>query len=374
MHPTPPRNSLARRRTARKPSRRIGPGTATLADDYPPSMDTATVEQLIATAEEARAAMRRGEDATGLEQFERHYGAMREALDVWPGSGRADEALRLSAALVPFWLATKRVDEAMAWLEAALETGEGSDAARARGLHDHGYLAFFSGGYELADRRFAESRVLADRAGNRDVAALALAGSARVALNDDPTASVGMLREAIELTRDLPNSLGRSSAEHVLGVALQLSGDLEGARDVMRARLDHARETGNEFVVFVESSNLSMVERKLGNFDGAEALSLDALRIVTRKHDEMSIPWVINGLAAVTAAKGNHQRATTLLAIAESLLARAGGEWPADEREQFDGTRAAVSAALPSKVLEDARARASAMTLEECVATAFGTD
>ncbi len=337
-------------------------------------MDTANVEQLIATAEAARAAMRRGEDAAGLEQFEQHYDQMRGALDGLLGSGRADDAMRLSAALVPFWMATKRVDEGMAWLGAALETGQGSEAARARGLHDHGYLAFFSGGYDLAERRFGESRALADRAGDRDIAALALAGSARVALNDDPAASVRLLREAIELTRDLPDSPGRGSAEHVLGVALQLSGDLEGARDVMRARLDHARLTGNEFVVFVESSNLSMVERKLGNLDGAEALSLEALRIVTRKHDEMAIPWVINGLAAVTAAKGNHQRAATLLANAESLLARAGGEWPADEREQFEGTLAAVSAALPATVLEEARARASDMTLDEAVAAALSTD
>jgi tetratricopeptide (TPR) repeat protein len=336
-------------------------------------VDTASVEQLIATAEEARAAMRRGEDAIGLDQFERHYASMREALDDWLDSGRADEAFRLSAALVQFWMATKRVDEGMAWLDAALATGEGSDAARARGLHDHGYLAFFSGGYELAERRFAESRVAADQAGDRNVAALALAGSARVALNDDPAASVRLLREAIELTRDLPDSPGRSSAEHVLGVALQLSGDLAGARDVMQARLDDARKTGNEFVMFVESSNLSMVERKLGNLDGAEALSLEALRIVTRKHDEMAIPWVINGLAAVRAAKGNYQNAATLLAIAESLLARAGGEWPADEREQFEGTLAAVSPALPAEAVEDARAKASAMTLEECVATAAGS-
>ena len=33
-------------------------------------MDAATVEQLIATADEARAEMRRGEDAAGIEQFE----------------------------------------------------------------------------------------------------------------------------------------------------------------------------------------------------------------------------------------------------------------------------------------------------------------
>ena len=337
-------------------------------------MDEAPVDQLIAAAEEARAAMRRGEDAAGIEQFEQQYGRMREALDSWLNSGRADDAFRLSVALVPFWMASKRVEEGMAWLNAALEAREGSDAARARALHDHGYLAFFSGGYEIAERRFTESRALADQARDPNIAALALAGSARVALNSDPAASVRMLREAMDLTRDLPDSPGRSSVEHVLGVALQLAGDLEGARDVMQERLDVARASGNEFVVFVESSNLSMVERKLGNLDGAEALSLDALRIVTRKHDEMAIPWVINGLAAVTAAKGNHQRAATLLAIAESLLARAGGEWPADEREQFEGTLAAVSAALPATVLEDARARAATMSLEESVDAAFAPD
>ncbi len=338
---------------------------------YPAGVGATTVEQLIAIAEEARAAMRRGEDAAGVDQFERNYGPMREALDNWLRAGRADEAFRLSAALVPLWMATKRVDEGMAWLDAALGTGEGSDAARARGLHDHGYLAFFSGGYELADRRFAEARQLADQTGDRDIAALALAGSARVALNEDPAHSVRLLRQAVELTQDLPESLGRSSAEHVLGVALQLSGDLQGAGDVMRARLDAARAAGNEFVVFVESSNLSMVERKLGNLDRAEALSFEALTIVIRNRDEMAIPWVINGLAAVIAAKGNHQRAAILLAIAESLLARAGGEWPADEREQYEGTLATISAALPASVLDDVRATAATMTLDESVAAAL---
>jgi hypothetical protein len=85
----------------------------------------------------------------------------------------------------------------------------------------------------------------------------------------------------------------------------------------------------------------------------------------------MAIPWVINGLAAVTAAKGRHERAATLLAVAEALLARAGGEWPADEREQYDGTLDAVSAALGPAVLDDARARAAGMALDECIAVAL---
>lgn len=337
-------------------------------------MDAATAESLITAAEEARAAMRRGENAAGVDAFEERYTDMRAALDWCLAGGRVDDAFRLSAALTQFWMASKRVDEGTTWLEGALGTGQGSDEARARRLHDLGYLAFFSGGYDVAERSFAASRELAEQTGDRNIVALALAGSARVKLNDDPAAAVGLLREAMTTTADLPDSLGRSSAAHVLGVALQLSGDLAGARDVMTERLRHARDTANDFVVFIESANLSMVERKLGNLDAAGALSREALRIVVAKNDQMAIPWVINGLAAVTAATGRHECAAMLLAIAESLLARAGGDWPADEREQYQGTLAAVSAGLAPAELERVRAAASAMTLDQAVAIALEED
>jgi hypothetical protein len=85
----------------------------------------------------------------------------------------------------------------------------------------------------------------------------------------------------------------------------------------------------------------------------------------------MAIPWVINGLAAVVAASGRHERAAALLAIAESLLARAGGEWPADEREQYETTLATVTAAVPPTELANARRSAAAMSLDEAVATAL---
>jgi tetratricopeptide (TPR) repeat protein len=334
-------------------------------------MDAARAESMIVTAEDARAAMRRGDNAEGMDAFEASYADMQEALDWFLQAGRADDAFRLSAALTAFWMSSKRADDGKTWLEGALATGEGSDAGRARGLHDLGYLAFFTGGYDVAERRFEESRELAERAGDRNIVALALAGSARVHLSDNPAVSVALLREALAITQDMPDSFGRGSAGHVLGVALQLSGDLEGARDVMAERLRHARETGNSFVVFVEASNLSIVERKLGNLDAAEALSREALAIVVRKNDQMAIPWVINGLAAETAAKGRTERAAQLLTIAESLLARAGGEWPADEREQYEGTLATVSGALEPAELERLRAEAEAMSLKQATAVAL---
>ncbi len=165
---------------------------------------------------------------------------------------------------------------------------------------------------------------------------------------------------------------GRSSALHVLGVALQMSGDLEAAREVMSARLSMGRSTGDQFVVWVESANLSMVERRLGNLDRAEELALQALAIDAVRGAEMSIAWTINGVAAVTAAKGDLERAAVLAGMAAAMLERAGGEWPPDERAQHDATLATLTAGLAPDALAGARARGAAMPVEDGVAYALG--
>jgi tetratricopeptide (TPR) repeat protein len=334
------------------------------------AVDRAELSTLVEFAEDARRRMRAAdESATG--DIERRYGELRSGMDRGLATGEADASFALATALVPFWIATKRIDDADAWFDAALEQPAITDARRARALYDHGYLVFWAGRYELAKQRFEEAIEAATAVADWNVVALALAGSARVALNDDPAEAVRLLRRAFDVTEELPTSEGRSSADHVIGVALQMSGDLEGARGVMEQRLRRAREGGNEFVVSVESGNLSMVERQLGNLERAEALSKDAIRIMHRLGDEMAVAWLINGLAAVTAAAGAHARAAALLGLAESLLERAGGEWPPDERVQHDDTLATLAAALPADALDRARADASTMEIDQAVAFAL---
>ena len=85
----------------------------------------------------------------------------------------------------------------------------------------------------------------------------------------------------------------------------------------------------------------------------------------------MAIPWVINGLAAVTAAKGDLERAATLIGIAESLLEQAGGEWPADEREQYEGALAAIEAGVAPDATEHARMARAQMSMAEGVDVAL---
>jgi len=337
-------------------------------------VDAASAASLLRLVEEARGRSRASGDASPLDDVGARYPALLEAMDWFLEQSRTDEAYRLASALVPFWLATKRIDDGDRWFTAALDKPGASELRGARALYDHGYLVFWAGQYDVASERFADARARARAVGDADLEALALAGSARVELTRNVQGAILLLREAIDATATVPDSPGRSSAMHVLGVALQMSGDLHGAREVMDARLKHGRELGDRSIVYIESANLSMVERRLGNFARAEALSRDALRIVWDRRDQMAIPWVINGLAAVTAAKSQPERAAILLGIAENLLARAGGEWPPDEREQHDGTFAQLAKALRPDALERHRGTGAAMGLQAGVAFALADD
>ncbi|GAB3838681.1 tetratricopeptide repeat protein [Dactylosporangium cerinum] len=304
-------------------------------------MDATAAAGLLELAEDAQRRRRR-QDPRAETMVEEGYAEMRAALDWYGVTG---DAFRLAGALVPFWIATKRIDEGDAWFGRALRDAHGT----ARAYHDHGYLVFWAGRYELAEQRFQESLTRAELDGDPSVQALALAGLARVAINSDVPRAVHLLRRAEAVTEGIDEAdHGRSSALHVLGVALQMAGDLTGARDVMSARLAAGRARGDEFVVWVESANLSMVERQLGNLDRAEELAREALALCARRADEMATAWMLNGLAAVTAARGRFERAATLHGYAAAQIDRAGGAWPADERAQHEETRAALDANLPA--------------------------
>ena len=111
--------------------------------------------------------------------------------------GQPETAYRLASALVPFWISSKRIDDGDAWFERALATMAGSEASRARALYDHGYLVFWAGRYDVAQQRFTDSFASAERLGDSSLQALALAGSARVALNTDVDEAVRLLRRAV---------------------------------------------------------------------------------------------------------------------------------------------------------------------------------
>ncbi len=329
-------------------------------------MDAAEAQGLYELAESGRVAARTNQpDAE--KPVEARYPDVVAALEWHLGRGELDAGYRLANALVPFWLGSNRIPDGDAWYTRLLATPGAAAGARALALHEHGYLIFWAGEHDRAAERFRESLELASSLGDVSLQALALAGLARVALYTDPSEAVRLLREALDLTRDLAgDDPGRSSAMHVLGPALQMSGDLEGAREVINARIALAERQGNGFVVWSESANLSMVERQLGNLSRAHALSRRAIETETARGHDVYLSWTLNGLGAVMAAEGDLIPAATVLSAAAAALERAGGEWPPDELEQYNETLVVIGT-LPPEELERARARGATMTRAQAV-------
>ena len=147
-------------------------------------MDAATADALLVAAQDARAAMRSGDDAA-VDRLEGMYPDLQAALEWNVEQGRTDQADRLATALVPFWIATKRIDEGQAWFERAIPE-PGTDPRRARAEYDYGYLAFFAGHYELAETQFADCAPA--RGGRRGCRCRGARPRriGRVALNTDP--------------------------------------------------------------------------------------------------------------------------------------------------------------------------------------------
>ena len=73
------------------------------------------------------------------------------------------------------------------------------------------------------------------------------------------------------------------------------------------------------------------------------------------------VPWGANGVAAVAAAPGEIERAA-ILGFAEAGIERAGGEWPPDERQQFDGTLATLRSAMVAEQRDRARERGAGLS------------
>jgi tetratricopeptide (TPR) repeat protein len=328
-------------------------------------MDAETAVSLVAFAEDARTGLTGLDGGAVQDTLEQRRPELLEAFDWFVTHERSDDAFRLAGALVPFWMATKRIDEGDTWFERTLALSGGSPAARARALYDHGYLLYWAGDDERSDARLRAALELARAENDPTVIALALAGLARIALRDDVDGAKSLLRDAIAVTDGMPDDFGRSGAMHVLGVAEQMSGNLTEAARLMSERIELGRASGNFALIAIESANLSMVERQLGNLDRAEDLAREAFDIFRRRGNELATAWALNSVAAVTAAQGRDERAAVLLGFADAALERAGGEWPADERVQHDETASLLSERMGAEAFQRAVTRGGAMTEAE---------
>jgi hypothetical protein len=145
-------------------------------------VDLETAGSLVTFAEEARAGLTGLDGASVQAELEERRPELLAALEWLVGHDRPEEAFRLASALVPFWMATKRIEEGNAWFERILSLPRGPPAGRARALYEHGYLIFWAGDDERSDERLLAALELARLENDPTVIALAQERGERAAV------------------------------------------------------------------------------------------------------------------------------------------------------------------------------------------------
>jgi len=205
-----------------------------------------------------------------LQHLENEYDDLVAALQWFIDHERTDDALRLANALYRFWITKQRFDEGALWFDLVLGSPGSETRLRGEAFINAGFMPFWLGQDDRAATHFGRGLEIGRQLGDSPMISQALGGLARVAFRTDVAEGMRLAREALAVSEGAADEPGRSNALHLLGAGAQIAGDLLEAREWMTQRLALVRATGNELLIASEASNLSMVERQLGNLDTAD--------------------------------------------------------------------------------------------------------
>ena len=334
-------------------------------------MDLYEALELTAVAQRADAGLKGLEARSWRDRLDAGLDQLRSAFELLLDEDPA-AALQMAVGVVGFWTLSSRIPEGRDWLDRACAAVDPDDPTLARALYENALLAFWQGEDETTRALLDRSVDTAQRLGDPTGEAVALCGMARVALRDEDLDRARRLCEdALNRVEGTDDRLGRSNALHVLGVTAQMRGDLQEAARFMNRRMEIARELDNLASIVSEAANLSVVERQLGHLDRATELALESLRISERRGDEWMLPYQLNSLAGIAAAKKDFARAAKLLGAAAGIMERMETAWPPDEKPHFEKARSETEAALGPASFEQAWSEGGRMPAQDALALAF---
>jgi predicted ATPase/class 3 adenylate cyclase len=318
-------------------------------------------ERFLELALNAESELAGPEQARWLDRLEREFDNLGAALDWLLASGRAEDALRATAALTRFWRAHGHVSEARRWLAVGLDlAGDTSTDVRADALWAAARqataqsdwdaavpmleeaLALFRAETRRRETIFALSELgfIALRRGNSDRAA-SLCDEALGLARDlgDPRAISGVLailidvartreehegaleyaKEAVELRRALGDPLLIADATYHLGVAAFDAGDAERAEAAFEETLELARALGDALYTAASLCMLGTIGLLREDLEKVLARLEESLAIYAVLSDDRSTAECVCALGGYAAATRHAEQAARLWGAADRL-------------------------------------------------------
>lgn len=319
--------------------------------------------------------------AVWLEHWRRNHANLRIVLEHCAGHPEdAPTALRVVMALEGYWLVTGLLAEARHWLELALSHGTGSVPERALAHGMLAYLAAIRGDADATATHLAENDALVAQAGHPPlpllVAYRAFTRASAAFFAGDMDEALTGAQEALARFEDVGVVNHVSVCLMITGVCHDHRGEREAAERAIEACLETTRAAGELYTRSLALWWRGVAARDAGDLERATRLQLEALTMKEVLRDRPGLAMVLEALASIASARGDGERAATLLGAARTIWtfvqgAPASAPFIAGEREVGESLARTL---LAERSFERSFRRGEALGTAEAIRLARGQE
>lgn len=356
-------------------------------------------------AERAQPLLGGPEQAAVIAQLGREHDNVRSALRWGLDRGLAEPVLRLGGAFWRFWWTRAYFQEGRRWLEELLALDAPvPPAVRAALLEGAGFMAYFLGDLDEAERRMEDALVLRRAAGDPRTIAHTLGWqSLAVAAGGDLPRATRLAEEGARLARRSGDTRTIAQALVRFGTHVTLAGDAERGAPLLEEGVSLAQQAGDLFTVAAGLNTLGLAERLRGDLATASLVLEEDLRLVNEvgygitaaevRYQFADVLWrqgqieragtlcqeglrlahaagdarrVANALrvaAAIEMAQTHFEPAAILCGVAEAVLAAKGIPFMPVEQTELESCMAAAAAGMGRVAFSTALARGRALDI-----------
>ena len=254
---------------------------------------------------------------TGLQSpwydsLEEEKGNCVAALDFFVAHGNAEPALRMAAALLPFWDARGYWTEGQEQLKRLLSATSGADfpQARAKALYAAGVLADAQGDYASARQAFEEHLAIQRTSSNPASLAAAMNNLGITALRQgDYEAARAAYLEALQILHSLDSGISIAQCLNNLGHVAMAQGDQAAARSRYLESLAICRRVRASRDLAWTLTNLADVAREESELDDAERLYAQGLGMFRQIGEQPGVASCLADLGNVALLRGQYMTA-----------------------------------------------------------------
>jgi predicted ATPase/DNA-binding SARP family transcriptional activator len=327
-------------------------------------------DHFLGLAEEAEPNLIRiGSDTEWLDRLEAEHANLRAALDWLEAADESEDALRLAAALGPFWKRKRHLEEGRRRLERALSAAEYPAAARALALTGAADFALTCGDLGTGGRWAREALELHQQLGDAWGSAFSrlLVADATGQEGDWPRAQE-LCWESVRQFRELGDRHGALRAACWLAQAHYEGGDLERTRELSEEIIREARLQHDPFLEGFALGTLAAIALDQGRIQDAVSPAESCYRIFRDLRDVLNLASAVCHFARVLALTGKPEVAARVLASAVALREETGAR---DVMSESEKALTAIRPQLDEAAFAAAWEQGRSLTADEAVALAL---